>query len=1303
MADYQLQLDILVNGIRQVDALGNRLNEIENTVTAIERRWNTASAAFRRADILLRATGTSQPRTAGGQFAPDPDRAQRLLAYGEQRRARAEQFMARRELGRAAGQRTVIANEIQGAERINRQLERRIYLESRLNSAASLYRTQLQKFSRGGGGTRLSEELQGQARSIQQAFEVATAGGTRNLSIVRSLATEMGRIVEAQNEINRGSTVRSKAFYQEQDFNRTIQGLRQRGAPQSAFGTIEQRLTEFRSAAQRGSQFEIEDASRRIREALARVARDIDAGERLIRDSIRNAPSSPIQGGVNFPGSPIFQQTPFLERRFGRRTSAAISEGLIGGAFPLLFGQGPLAALGGGLGGAAGGFAGGGLGFGLSLLGTGAGQAMSTFAASAIEAGKSLRDPIANLQKLADAGLLASKGQEQLIKNLIEFGRSSEAASIVQQELAKKIGVLGLRDMANLGDSSIRLSKAWGELTVQLQAAIAGPLAGLLDWTASMVALFTGGNRKNIERQNLLESLPPDKRKELLNRLQSDPYGATGRSEASLFGEYQRFRRPMALPPANLSPEQQQADFDKQLQLRREEEDRTYRNAKEVEDLRRETISQQRQFEDQSIALQRQSWDLQRRVNDDIFNKQQQIQQQQISLDKAKKQVAIEIVDIEYQKRIANEEGRAAEVLAAEAELMRVRSTNEAEIESKKKMLELEIAKQKRETENYVYQLAREADGIRRATLKYELDVADYKYKREQQVDEINRRRIRENEDAQIRQDRMTGGGVSGRGQIVEYLTGDTSHPGYRADHGGSNYHEHLAFQTKLLRDTAMAILRGAGIQIGSINTGKHAPGSYHYQDLAFDIPASQVPVGQERALSARVRQILGKAGFSGMGIGGAGASATPVAPQLSPPAAQLSRSSANAVRPQIAGIPVSGVGNQFTGMDAKEAEIQRKDIAFQEQLAKLGEQRTLNRVLEIAEGEKGLKQKQSELDNAESQLQVIGAYSQNQQESLSFEAESLQKIKERMDVDAEILKNTKLQGKEREQLEEALGRGLVNTQKQIDLDRQLLQIAQQTRYAKDVASLEMQLRTQGAGVAAGFSGSAAQRYVQELQLSGNEAQASNLAQLQKQLDFESEIISIKDNLNQLLDPIYQVREGAKSIGSAFGESFKETISGSMSAQEALANFFQKTADHFLEMAAQIVAQQTVLKLLNYGLSFLPGFAGAGASGAGIGTADFSGAIAIGGARAFGGPVNAYTPYMVGEKGPELFVPSSSGNVVPNSSLGGGSVSVMVNVDAKGSQVQGDDAKSSELGRLIAASVQQELVKQQRPGGILAR
>ena len=76
-------------------------------------------------------------------------------------------------------------------------------------------------------------------------------------------------------------------------------------------------------------------------------------------------------------------------------------------------------------------------------------------------------------------------------------------------------------------------------------------------------------------------------------------------------------------------------------------------------------------------------------------------------------------------------------------------------------------------------------------------------------------------------------------------------------------------------------------------------------------------------------------------------------------------------------------------------------------------------------------------------------------------------------------------------------------------------------------------------------------------------------------------------------------------------------------------------------------------------------------------------------------------PSIVGEKGPELFVPRRSGTIIPNDKLGGGSTNISVNVDASGSSVQGDEQQSKELGRVISAAIQSELVKQRRPGGLL--
>ena len=84
-----------------------------------------------------------------------------------------------------------------------------------------------------------------------------------------------------------------------------------------------------------------------------------------------------------------------------------------------------------------------------------------------------------------------------------------------------------------------------------------------------------------------------------------------------------------------------------------------------------------------------------------------------------------------------------------------------------------------------------------------------------------------------------------------------------------------------------------------------------------------------------------------------------------------------------------------------------------------------------------------------------------------------------------------------------------------------------------------------------------------------------------------------------------------------------------------------------------------------------------------------------------GGPAKAGKSYIVGERGPEMFTPGVTGTVTPNHALGG-STNIVVNVDASGSSVEGDEEQGRELGRMISVAIQSELIKQKRPGGLLA-
>jgi phage-related minor tail protein len=117
-----------------------------------------------------------------------------------------------------------------------------------------------------------------------------------------------------------------------------------------------------------------------------------------------------------------------------------------------------------------------------------------------------------------------------------------------------------------------------------------------------------------------------------------------------------------------------------------------------------------------------------------------------------------------------------------------------------------------------------------------------------------------------------------------------------------------------------------------------------------------------------------------------------------------------------------------------------------------------------------------------------------------------------------------------------------------------------------------------------------------------------------------------------------------------------------MTAKEALASFFQSVGDMFIKMAAEIIAKQTVMITLQLILKALGAITSAAGPATGAAASKgytlpkgggyaggFSMAPILG--RASGGPVDKSTPYVVGERGPELFVPGTGGTVVNNRDL----------------------------------------------------
>ena len=170
--------------------------------------------------------------------------------------------------------------------------------------------------------------------------------------------------------------------------------------------------------------------------------------------------------------------------------------------------------------------------------------------------------------------------------------------------------------------------------------------------------------------------------------------------------------------------------------------------------------------------------------------------------------------------------------------------------------------------------------------------------------------------------------------------------------------------------------------------------------------------------------------------------------------------------------------------------------------------------------------------------------------------------------------------------------------------------------------------------------------------------------------------------------------------------SISNVVAGTMTAKEAFASFLNSVADMLADVAKRIIAQYIAIGIARMFAGIGGGGGGFAASGplAAVGNVNtgfnFNAGAMIPG-RAKGGPVMGGSPYIVGERGPELFVPGSSGTIIPNDKMGGG-VSIVVNVDASGSSVEGDEQEGKQLGRVIAAAMQAELIKQKRPGGLLA-
>ena len=213
----------------------------------------------------------------------------------------------------------------------------------------------------------------------------------------------------------------------------------------------------------------------------------------------------------------------------------------------------------------------------------------------------------------------------------------------------------------------------------------------------------------------------------------------------------------------------------------------------------------------------------------------------------------------------------------------------------------------------------------------------------------------------------------------------------------------------------------------------------------------------------------------------------------------------------------------------------------------------------------------------------------------------------------------------------------------------------------------------------------------------------------------------VRDATAAYLENIGTMREGVASLAGTAFQGLEDALTRLVTTGKANFLDFART---ILAATARMIIQQTILRSIMQAIGFIGGSGGspfeAGTTGLNttytpgpapsyftnptFGVAPFAKggifskptmfAYANGGVGRFG---------LAGEAGPEAIMPLKRG---PGGRLGvdasAGVGNIVVNVNAEGSQAQGDAGRSKQLGEAIGVAIRQELIKQKRPGGLLA-
>ena len=226
---------------------------------------------------------------------------------------------------------------------------------------------------------------------------------------------------------------------------------------------------------------------------------------------------------------------------------------------------------------------------------------------------------------------------------------------------------------------------------------------------------------------------------------------------------------------------------------------------------------------------------------------------------------------------------------------------------------------------------------------------------------------------------------------------------------------------------------------------------------------------------------------------------------------------------------------------------------------------------------------------------------------------------------------------------------------------------------------------------------------VSEGQISINNLFNESLGQTSDIIDsFKLRTDAFSTELQNVTDEADQLKEKFMEIGQGIEEGIVSSLTDAVMGTKSLAEAATGVLDNLRRQLIELAIQRAVSGIGNFFGTALGGiFGGGGGGGSRFFVPDTP---LVPEPFANGGRPPVGKVSIVGERGPELFVPSTAGTIIPNNKIGGmgSSTNIIVNVDASGSNVEGDEEEGRQLGIALSAAIESELIKQKRPGGLLA-